>query len=514
MWGKALGSLLPPLTPAVTPGRNLTLDNKRSPWSLVPMSSMWALITKEGLRNVLLKNVRTQEPNPRILRKLVVRASLEDFDMCHTTKACLMIRDECLFKNLPVEYCWEEIKGSDSSNVSDDISNPARSQLSSEQGDPRPAQTSVLHGIKQSSNKLVRHALAHSLGRWLLYPGSVCLFNKVPLSLLVKGRARLMEDFHGKRAKLVARDGNKIDTMFVDRRNRKDPRQKGMRLVICCEGNGSFYEIGCLATPLKAGYSVLGWNHPGFARSTGKPYPKNDINAMEVVLQYAIHRLNFSLPDIVIYGYSLGSYTATWAAMTYPNLGGLILDASFDGLIPLAVNMIDKRWKKLVVKIVMEHFDLNVVHQLCKYPGAVLLIRRTLDEITSTEFSKEDRVPMARSNRANQLLLQLLWTRYPDIVARTQGVLHHWLSADSLPLESLIYHYLYKVNENWCVQMLRSYKESLGPNADFPWKIGKGLPLSQKQQLALFLAKKHMKNVVTTHGRTLPAEEFQLPWKL
>ena len=44
--------------------------------------------------------------------------------------------------------------------------------------------------------------------------------------------------------------------------------QEGSNLVICCEGNAGFYEMGIMATPLTAGYSVLGWNMPGFAFST------------------------------------------------------------------------------------------------------------------------------------------------------------------------------------------------------------------------------------------------------
>lgn len=42
----------------------------------------------------------------------------------------------------------------------------------------------------------------------------------------------------------------------------------GAFLVICCEGNAGFYEVGVIGTPLEAGYSVLGWNHPGFGGST------------------------------------------------------------------------------------------------------------------------------------------------------------------------------------------------------------------------------------------------------
>lgn len=38
--------------------------------------------------------------------------------------------------------------------------------------------------------------------------------------------------------------------------------------VVCCEGNAGFYEYGIATTPIEAGFSVLGWNHPGFAGST------------------------------------------------------------------------------------------------------------------------------------------------------------------------------------------------------------------------------------------------------
>lgn len=74
-----------------------------------------------------------------------------------------------------------------------------------------------------------------------------------------------MENHDGKRAKIETADGNKIDTIFVDNRLRS---VKGKTLVICCEGNSGFYEIGIMNTPIMSGYSALGWNHPGFAGST------------------------------------------------------------------------------------------------------------------------------------------------------------------------------------------------------------------------------------------------------
>lgn len=43
---------------------------------------------------------------------------------------------------------------------------------------------------------------------------------------------------------------------------------KGKILVVCCEGNSGFYEVGIMTNPIKTGFSALGWNHPGFGGST------------------------------------------------------------------------------------------------------------------------------------------------------------------------------------------------------------------------------------------------------
>ena len=91
-----------------------------------------------------------------------------------------------------------------------------------------------------------------------------------------------------------------------------------------------------MGTPLEAGYSVMGWNHPGFGGSTGTPFPQNDINAIDVVIQFAVERLGFPIESIILFGWSIGGFPSTWAAMQYPDVKGVILDASFDDVLPLA----------------------------------------------------------------------------------------------------------------------------------------------------------------------------------
>lgn len=101
-------------------------------------------------------------------------------------------------------------------------------------------------------------------GRRLMFPGSLQILRHSLNRALLDGRANLIVSYHAKRYVLRTADGNHIDTVFVDARS----TENGHILVITCEGNAGFYEIGCMMTPIQAGYSVLGWNRPGFAESS------------------------------------------------------------------------------------------------------------------------------------------------------------------------------------------------------------------------------------------------------
>uniref|UniRef100_A0A8C5ACD6 Abhydrolase domain containing 16A, phospholipase n=1 Tax=Gadus morhua TaxID=8049 RepID=A0A8C5ACD6_GADMO len=344
--------------------------------------------------------------------------------------------------------------------------------------------------------------IAHSFGRRMLYPGSVGLLQKFMRPMLQQGQAKLIEEFNGQRNKLVACDGNEIDTMFVDRR--ADGRPGGSTLVICCEGNAGFYEVGCMNTPLEGGYSVLGWNHPGFGDSTGVPFPQNEANAMDVVIQFAMQKLGFQLNDIIIYAWSIGGFTASWAVMSYPELKAVVLDASFDDLLPLALKVMPASWRLRASpcgeQCLTRYFS-------PRYPGPVLLIRRTKDEIITTAGPED-----IMSNRGNDLLLKLLQFRYPKVMA-DEGVrvVREWLGASNTIAEATVYSQ-YEVDDDWCVTVLQSYRTHNG--TAFPWSVGEDMTLECRRRLALFLARKYMRNFETTHCTPLPFSEFRAPWTL
>ena len=86
--------------------------------------------------------------------------------------------------------------------------------------------------------QMVAYLVAKSFGIRILYPGTIMQYfigiiikrillhiDIIYISLflldthLVDGRSRLIEEHGGQRHKLEARDGNHIDTIFVDRRS-------------------------------------------------------------------------------------------------------------------------------------------------------------------------------------------------------------------------------------------------------------------------------------------------------
>uniref|UniRef100_A0A669D1T4 Abhydrolase domain containing 16A, phospholipase n=1 Tax=Oreochromis niloticus TaxID=8128 RepID=A0A669D1T4_ORENI len=390
------------------------------------------------------------------------------------------------FSHWPLDFSWTEVS---TTECQIKLSKAGVSLLRPEPR-LRGAADSVLHSVRTLPCHIISFVIAHTFGRRMLYPGSVGLLQKAMRPMLQQGQAKLIEEFDGQRNKLVACDGNEIDTMFVDRR--RDGGQNGQTLVICCEGNAGFYEVGCMNTPLE-----------------GKefPFPQNEANAMDVVIQFAVHKLGFSLSDIVIYAWSIGGFTASWAVMSYPEIQSLVLDASFDDLLPLALKVMPDSWRPLVQHTVRQYMNLNNAAQVLKYQGPVLLIRRTRDEIITTTGPED-----IMSNRGNDLLLKLLQFRYPKIMT-DEGirVVRQWLGASS-PLEEASVYSGYEVDDDWCVSVLQSYQADR--DVSFPWSVGEDMTLEGRRQLALFLARKYMRNFEATHCTPLPAIEFHPPWRL
>jgi pimeloyl-ACP methyl ester carboxylesterase len=318
------------------------------------------------------------------------------------------------------------------------------------------------------------------------------LIQESPLS---DGRAKLCRIYNSYRAKLQASDDNQIDVVFIDKRGSPDAKAKGNKLIICCEGNAAYYELGLLEIPLTVGYSVLGWNHPGFAESTGLPFPDQEFCAIDVVVRYAVCRLGFKYEDIYLFAWSIGGYTASCAAMSYPKIAGVILDATFDELFPLAQLRVPTYFQGFTRGMVEEYYNLNIAEQMCRYHGPLLIIRRQHDEMMT--FNNN-----ISTNRANYLLIKILQNRYPNLMTpESLKQLWAWLNCiNDWDRSSVISSA--GVSDSRCKGLLVQYVSINGEG--YPWLIGDDLDIREKTRLLLYLATQYMKNCDSTHCAPLP----------
>lgn len=362
---------------------------------------------------------------------------------------------------------------------------------------PAVVDGNILQKILHYPMLLMGYVFFNFIGRSLVYPGATWLVNKMNRSTLISYRAKLVENDGAVRARVKTVDNNGIDTIFIDNRKKT---QNGGTLVICCEGNCGYYEIGIVCTPCEKGYSVLGWNHPGFGESSGRPGPAEEQHAVDAVIQYAIRGLQFLPQDIIIYSWSIGGYVATWAGMAYPDLKSLIIDASFDHLLPLAVTRLPAFMDKFVRLCVNQFMNLNIAEQLAHYHGPVLLIRRTLDEVITTNTQAD-----LLSNRGNFLLSQLLQHRYPNII--DPNTLQEWLSLTSD--EKHLQRDMDDAIDEYPQINCQAYLKEL--STPFPIEGGKELSQNAKKVLTKYIASKYMIDFAATHCIPLPSAKFQEP---
>lgn len=284
-----------------------------------------------------------------------------------------------------------------------------------------------------------------------------------------------------------------------------------------CEGNAGFYERGSTASaPLRADYSVLMWNHPGFGCSTGKPWPREEAAAIDVVFQFALTQLGWKERDIVIYAWSIGGFSGTWAAMNYDHIRGLVLDATFDDTVPLAQHMLSIAPASIIERGIRSYLNLDIRRQLAQYDGPVVMIRRLRDEVMAFVEHVPDEPSLRKVNRINYLFKSLLRERYPNVFRRDEvhEVVDDWLAASEDERE-LIYA-KYEMVPAECRVILENYvnerQEHMPPEASvFPLLIGVNLELPVRQAMALYLASRYMIEVDMTHGKSLPTEKFVVP---
>ena len=283
--------------------------------------------------------------------------------------------------------------------------------------------------------------LCNGIGRWLIMPGSLGIINKQVGWQLNNFRHKYIENYKNdaKRLKFQIADNAFIDALYI-RPSTNSNNNNSDKIIICSEGNAGFYEVGIMASPLRQGYSVLGWNRPGFGQSSGDCTIENERLAIITILEYVRNELKYPDDKIITYGWSIGGYPSAVAGNAIDKKTGkkiinqIVLDATFDHITPLAGSVLPNFLLPLGKKLINHGWNLDVDKEVQSYEGKILFYRRLRDEIISPGG------PMRPDlNRANFLVMNYLVKKFDlksEKDSEMEFVREYLLSGGKLSLES------------------------------------------------------------------------------
>jgi hypothetical protein len=240
-------------------------------------------------------------------------------------------------------------------------------------------------------------------------------------------------------------------------------------------------------------------------------------------MRYAIEKLHFPVNNITIFAWSIGGYSACWTAVHYQDIQGLILDAIFDDVLPLAQRQMPTYTSKFVEKTVRYYLDLNNIQLIKLYNGPFYLIRRAQDEIMNLIPGKLE------SNRANEILFVILPYRYPFIYNNDQilSLLKEYIYSNTIQQNILRDKYC-SDKDNFQLQTEKYRLEN--PISSYPCRFGlyftlhrirffnilfiltgENLSFDQRQCFSIYLIDEYLINFDSQHCTSLPQNYFFLP---
>ena len=213
-----------------------------------------------------------------------------------------------------------------------------------------------------------------------------------------------------------------------------------------------------------------------------------------------MEKLGFNPSDITVYGWSIGGYPTAYIANSHPEIGNIILDASFDDILPLATPRMPEFFETVTVNCCKKYFNLHNSKLIAGYSGPIRVIRRNRDEIISTNGR-------ASGNRGNFLLLAILESRYPALFSddEVKTMLDDWLDIFKPAERQLTIPSGF--DSAFCKRHIQQFPEP-------PYTgLGEGLESEKKVMLAYYIFSKILTDCEGGHNHQLPSEYFKMPWK-
>ena len=170
--------------------------------------------------------------------------------------------------------------------------------------------------------------------------------------------------------KLVTSDNVQLDGWYI-------PAPQARGVVLFCHGNAGniSHRLESLLLFNKLGLSTLIFDYRGYGRSQGKPSEQGMYQDAEAAWQHLTQERDFSPPQIILFGRSLGAaVTAHLAVIHTP--AALILESCFTSVPDIAADL----YPFLPVRF-LSRLDYNALEKLENVACPVLIVHSPNDEI-------------------------------------------------------------------------------------------------------------------------------------
>lgn len=159
--------------------------------------------------------------------------------------------------------------------------------------------------------------------------------------------------------------------------------------VIWCQGAGNIFEFNPqdAVMHLLRGKHVVMFNYSGIMQSKGTPGWRQTCLDTQAVTEWLIHKLQCKPEQIALFGKSMGSGTASWAAAKIPGVN-LVIDRGLTGMTPIAETR-TSRCKSLAVYATTKFYRYPTLHNLQHVQGRVLIMEAVHDALIPSSHPAE-----------------------------------------------------------------------------------------------------------------------------
>ena len=179
-----------------------------------------------------------------------------------------------------------------------------------------------------------------------------------------------------------------------------------------------------------------------------------------------------------------------------------MLDATFDHVLPLALERMPRTIDALTKAIIGKYFNLDVVGSVLKYKGPVIITRRTRDEMMGS-------LPR---NRANVIVREIVSSRYRTYPVIDEKTLSEWLVNPEGIESGIGYSHTDGDIVGRCCKII--YNVFMSDHESLRDETLNGMTSLERKYVTIFLARWHLVDVESTHCDPLPVSKWRHPTTL